>query len=344
MKKIFILLLSILLLVTKVYATSGKEISRIEYKWYKEKQIEGTFYPKKDNLSGYYENQDIIEYSNYSEWDSKYCSYSKEYYDVEEKTIIKYEKVVKTKYIRLELIRGIGTYDDFKEIKVFYENKELNYKYFQDDVYGIKLELENEYDTDKLHFFIDIDVRYFIYLENNDGLKIISYSVIPFYYGKKLFPNYEWITPKTLYELKTSEEKIENSEFVKNISEEKMCRAREIKTYRYKIKREYYDNDYHIYVEGYIPDIKNSIIYYKDDSEKNNNSNNQISYTEPPEKIELPQKIDDKLLNNNEKIIYKTEYINKEVKKIPLKIYILLIILIIIIIFETIKIIEKKVD
>lgn len=354
MKKTLILLFGIILLITRVSADNNKDISRIEYKWYKEEKIEELFYPKKDNLSGYLEDENKIKYGNYSKWDNQYCENPKEYYQIEEKTIYKYEELLKTKYIKLESLYNIGTSDDFKTIKIFYENSELNYTIIQKDTYLITIELEKEYETDKIKLYIDTDVRYFVYLFNDSEFnkQIVSYSVIPRHDGKELIWNEKWISQKSTYEEKTSENKINDSKSIKNIIEERICRVREIKTYRYKTKREYYDDKYHIFIEGYLPDIQNSVIYYNDNSKKeitkqptNQQNDTTINSLEKETKeLILKEEVDNRILKNNEKIIYKTEYVDKIISKIPLKIYLILIILIIIIVFETIKIISKKVD
>lgn len=345
MYKKIVLFIGIISISSNASAISTDNISKIEYKWYKEELKEELYYPKKDNLSGYLENENNIKYGDYSKWDKQYCSYQEDYYNKEEKVITKYEKIINTRYIKLELIHNIGTYADFKVIKVFNESEELNYHIIQNDNYGIKLDLGKEYNTEKLHFYIDIDVKYFIFLSNNIEMTKISInsSVIPRYDGKDVYPNENWITNNSTFVSEESESLIENSIFIKNIIKENLCRVQEIYTYRYKTERKYYDDNHHVFIDGYLPDIKTAIIYYKDkqtplsipETQKEN-----IEHIEKTEQINTQKNIPVEV----EKTIYVPKYINKEIIKIPLKIYLILIILLIIIILETKIILSKKVD
>lgn len=341
MKKIILTLLLLILLTKNVFASEENNINKVLYKWYKEEKIDSLFYPKKETLTDYQEEKNNIQYGEYSEWDNKYCSYSKEYYLVEEKNITKYDELLKTKYIMLESLYNIGISDDFNIIKIYYNKNELSYKIIDYSTYRIKIELEKEYDTDKLEFYIETSaVRYFIYLFNDINFKkqIISYSVIPRHDGKRLVWTKEWISEKSNYESKVSEDTVSESKSIKNISSEFICRVREINTYRFKTERKYYDDKYHIFIDGYIPDVESRLIYYEENKDtqkqiieinKNESNENIIKEENAIEENHEILKCDS---SNNKTIIKK-----KIIKKVPLKIYIVIIALIFVIVIQMIK-------
>ena len=351
MKKILILLI-IILSINYVYAEE-KEISHIEYKWYKEERIDTKYYPKKDNLPGYYEDTNIVKYSEQTQWAKSYCAYKEDYYLIESLTAIKYKRPINVRYILLNTSLGTEGVDNYKTIKIFDNNHELNYKVLINDRSVTKIELDKEYNPIYLHFYIETDLRYFIYLFNNyDQTKLaISYSVIPYYHGYTLYPTKEWIGNTSIFIDEGTTGKAPDSPLVKDITEETICRVQEINTLRYKLQRKYYDDNYHIYIEGYLPDINESVIYYKEKEEQ----------TEPPKietKIEtqtetkiktIKEKIYEYLTPEKQTIyetntIYKDKYKYKNIYKkiIPKKIYIIIIILIMIILLETMYIMSKN--
>ena len=89
MKKVVLIFILNILFVNNIYATNDSNISRVEYKWYKEEKIDGKYHPKQEKLSGYYEDEENITYGNYSEWDNKYCTYDTEAYSVEQEKVNK---------------------------------------------------------------------------------------------------------------------------------------------------------------------------------------------------------------------------------------------------------------
>lgn len=346
MKKVLIILIT-LLFVNDVYATNTDNISKVEYKWYKEEKIEETYYPKKDKLLGFNEDENQIKFGDYSEWNNKYCSYSKDYYSVEEKELNKYRKVINTRYIELEYNPRNIPHDSFKEIKIFYDNNIINYKIIKNDEYVIKIELEKEYDTEKLSFYIDIDSRYLIYLSNNIELTklALGYLVMPQFDGKKIEINDNWIIKESTFVDELIIDEIDNSKLKYKIGKENSCRIREIYTYRYKEKRKYYDDNYHVFIDGYIPDIENQIIYYSDKNDTVNITKNiESNYKNKTNEDEITIKNEDKTKNIKEEQKYITKYIDKEVKKIPLIIYITIFFLVFIIIIQSIKIMKKNDD
>lgn len=354
MKKILILLL-ITININYVYAEDKKEIDHVEYKWYQEERIDTKYYPKKYNLPGYYEDVNNIEYSDPTQWGISYCNYDQNYYLIESKTSPKYKKPISTRYISLNTPFGTEGVENYKEIKVFYDNQELNYKVLINNKNVTKLELDKQYDTIHLHFYIDTELRYFIYLFNDFDLTkwAISYSVIPYYHGKTLYPTEEWISQNTIFIWEGTTGNIPDSPLIKDIEMETICRLRDIKTLRYKINKKYYDDNYHTFIDDYIPDINERIIYYKEEKTSNN---------EPEVKIEtkIETKTETKFKTIKEKIysylkpdketitktVYKDKYKNKYIYKkiIPKTVYIIIILLIIIILTCLIKILFKNDD
>ena len=73
-------------------------------------------------------------------------------------------------------------------------------------------------------------------------------------------------------ELKLSVEEegeMPNIPLIKNIKTKEVCRVKEIETYRYKTKKEYYDDNYYTYIDDYTPDINDYVVYYNKELPKN---------------------------------------------------------------------------
>ena len=341
MKKIIIAIISTIYLLQNVYAIETSNIDKVVYKWYKEEKINGIYYPKKDNLPGYYEDIENIKYNEYSEWNSDYCNYSKDYYDVEEKYIKTYKKMIKTKYVLFTMAYMQGTNDEFKTIKIFHNGIEVNYTVVEDKPAWLILELDNEYDSENFSFYIEMytPCRYVItlsndkYSERRTMVGTISIKQERAY----IYTTDEWICKNVLYTTEETDEEIHESEYIKNIENKKVCRIREINTYRYKINKKYYDDNYHQYIEGYIPDTKNMNIYYKNDIKDTNIEQIKLTSKTSIKEIPIYSNIP---IKQHTKII--TKYINKTIENIPTKIYYILAIFIITIIIQTIIIVKEK--
>lgn len=365
MKKIIILFLCIFCLET-VSAVELKDVTndtQIKYKWYQETITEGFYHPKKEKTPEYLEDKNNIKYGDYSEWGSEYCSYSKENYLIEEKNINTYEKVAKTKYLSIEFIKVDGEYciDCLGEIKIFSERETIDYKILIQNDKVIRIELPKEYDTEKLWFYIEADRIYNMYLFKDINLQNMNLAQ----YVKRtkiLIPNKNWITGKTTFVKETTEEEIPNNDFIRNIETTKVCRVREINTYRYKTQKKYYDNNYYTYLENHIPDINNYIVYYTNEFPTDTieitktisepiylnkytyiESDNETNKLDEENKITEQETIKEQS-TIAEKIVYRTEYVDKVVNKIPKKIYLLLSLLLIIVVILSIKLMKKKVD
>ena len=328
MKKIFIILICILL-IKPVFAENN-----IKYKWYIEKETESLYYPKKEPLDEYIEDPNNIEYSDYSSWSNEYCNYPKEYYSIEEKTTYTYKKLEQIKYIMInpQSYYNCPDISCFNTIKVYSENNEIEYTILQNDNNGIKLELTNEYDPYNLWLYIDTNVRYVVYFSVNNEMNriILGYFVRPTFDGNILFPNENWLLTQSEYVEIITQTKPPSESNIKELKENTVCRVREINTYRYKKAKVYYDNNYHKYVDGYIPDIND---YLYEETENNNKchsetnlNNNNILKDDAYEK--------EITTNNNSMIrtIYKTKIKEKIVYKNNPKIQVVIIISIMLII------------
>ena len=330
MKKLFLILLFTFFPI-KVLASNGDNSVDIRYKWYQEKVIDEVYYPKGMILDGYMEDITNIKYGLYSEWKEEYCDYSEDYYNKEYKDIIYYDSIVKTRYIKIEPTRYYQCEDGscFDEIRVYNEMNLVNYNIIQVNEMGIILELEQEYDTSKLWFYIDTHSRYSLYLSYDKELTQMSlgHYITSYIDGKIVIPDDTWILSYAKY-VPMETNNIENiTVFDKNVEENRICRVREIMTYRYKKDRIYYDNNYYTYIDNYIPDIYDYVIAneyntYKNDECKSENLVNNESGME----------------NVNNEIEYQDVY----VYRIPYIVKVLLVIMFLIILL--LIVIKKNVD
>ena len=347
MKKVFIITLSILSFSHTVLAVNINDNIEIKYRWYKETISDGFYYPKKSKLPDYLEDKNNIKYSNYTEWNEDYCNYSKENYLIEEKEITTYEKLVKTKYVKMLPMNPNDCLDTncFSEILVFSGKNSIGYKVIQNTPDCKTLELYDAIDIDDLWFHVNTNINYFIYTTDdiNKPFSNLGYGLNPTY--KIIIPFSNWILAHARYSNEQTEDNLSPSPFIKNIQRKKVCRVREKNTYRYKIEKEYYDDNYYSYIEGYLPDINDYSITYNSSNysdENNQDINTKIEYIYINNEEEVLPNIENKTIQNtNEKqVIYKTEY----TPKIPYKILIIILLLFIIIIIESIIILAKKVD
>ena len=125
----------------------------------------------------------------------------------------------------------------------------------------------------EITFYIKGDNEYKIslYASSNFNNPVISKSVIN---EELLMPDKTWLTNNTKFIEYTAQIEYRDSDlitrvtrydlcrFFKVLSENYVCREREIMTYRYNVEKEYYDDNYHINVEGYIKDINDYRYFY----------------------------------------------------------------------------------
>ena len=202
MKKLFLILLFTFFPIN-VLASNGDNSVDIRYKWYQEKVIDEVYYPKGMILDGYMEDITNIKYGLYSEWKEEYCDYSEDYYNKEYKDIIYYDSIVKTRYIKIEPTRYYQCEDGscFDEIRVYNEMNLVNYNIIQVNEMGIILELEQEYDTSKLWFYIDTHSRYSLYLSYDKELTQMSlgHYITSYIDGKIVIPDDTWVLSYAKY-------------------------------------------------------------------------------------------------------------------------------------------------
>lgn len=357
-KKVLVTILLIITTFDFVNALEYPEITNdieIRYKWYKE-VITGDYYPLKNITSEDKIDITKLKYGNYSSsYKESYCSLSPYYYLIEEKEKYIYQKVSDIRYVLLENFN----YDN--NIKIYYQNEPLEFKIISNENSQLKIDLNYLYQSESLLFIIDHPDNYKIglYLNNDFQDEIISKKIS----GENIIvPDKTWITNNTVFWTTYAKIKYKTSDLTKLISVKRECRYREKYVYKYTIKKEYYDDQYHLEIDGYTKDINDYKIFYKGEPLVNTIEITkeiikeklvkvpQIEYvyieTEQKEnKIDSSQQKNEVTanLNNNCLENIKTEIIEKEVQKIPKKIYIIIFVLIAIIIILVIKIYKKYV-
>lgn len=353
MKKIIIFIPLIFILIPRVKATDISEIEKnikIEYKWYKENITENIYHPAKEKIDGYIENPFDFRLGTSSEWNEKYCEYNKEYYEIEEQYT--YKRVEKVRYLE---IRDIEL-SKIKKIEAYYKGKKIKISerlYNPSQKVTIQ-DLNAEYNLEDLLFYIEAEDDYdiLLYKVEHTSNKSIKKSIRN---EKILIPDKTWLLSNTNYIEDTSKEMILNNDFIKTDTIKKICRIREKKTHRYKLEKEYYDNNYHEYIEGYYPDYNDYIIkYYGDVITQNIEIEKPIIQKQiQKEYIYLTNEDSNETLTSNSELIKqecdnntKIEYIEKKIFRyiIPPKIYLLIAILLLIIIIGAILLIilQKK--
>jgi len=360
-KKFLITLMLILIPTTVVNATESDELYpdvtndiEIRYKWYKEViSSEGEYYPLKDIKGNDIIDEFNIKYMESSVYKQEYCSLQADYYLLEEKYEREYQTLSNASYILIDNVNSSTN------IKIYYEYKPINFTIMSNNNNQIKINIRKPYACDKLIFYVDTDEKYTIglYKDLSFQKKIISKTIENEIITK---PDETWIDQSTKFNIiKTEEEKNETS-LTKLISETKMCSYKEKYVYKYNKTKEYYDDNYHLNVEGYTKDENDYRYFYKGKPITITNTVEIIKekiVKEPQIKYvyiekETEQNKDDSSKENTcpentkqeIKTEIKTEIIEKNVFKTPKKIYIILIILVIIILILTIKLYRKYVE
>lgn len=354
--KIAILLTTIILLyvlqISSVKANEKIDItnnSTIKYKWYTEEKTEGKYYPKGEKLEGYYEDIYDIKYGPETQSSEKYCKYSKEKYHIEMDVDRVYKKVVDTRYIKI-----VGNKIS-ENIKVFENTRQIPYSIVKKTDNELIIDLKRLYEVGNLWFYLENSQEFDIYLAFNDYFTSMSlYKHIT--NEKLIIPDKTWIYENTVYgNLYTTEKKPDN-DFLTYTGQRARCRAREILTYRYKINKVYYDNQYHEKIKNYLPDYENYLIEYTGTLPTNiiNITKTVKELIPMKEYIYIDESEQDNLNNSSEnkkddncepKEVVKTKYVEneiiKKIKVIPQIIYFVISILILIITFLTIKLVKK---
>lgn len=352
MKKFLIIILTIVVLFNPclISAMELPEITNdieIRYKWYKEiVSDEGEYYLLKDINKGDRIDENNIKYGVPSTYEIEYCSLPSEYYQKEETYIREYQKVLDAAYVIIENIN----YDN--NIKIYYDNQELNFGILSNENNIIKINLRGAYSCDKLLFFVNSNTNYKITLYRDLGFKkeIMSQNIEN---AKIAIPDKTWINKNTKYTTYTTQDKIEESDFVTLISETISCSYKEKYIYKYNVTKEYYDNDYHAYIEGYTKDTNDYKVFYTGEPIANTIEiitekivkEPKIEYVYIEQEKEIQKNDSSQEIQCSPEIITKTktEIVEKEIFKIPIKIYIIISMLIITIIVLIIKLCKKYV-
>ncbi len=146
-----------------------------------------------------------------------------------------------------------------------------------------------------------------------------------------LIPDDSWLLLNDSRNEVVTIDSIETGNFVTLLSEEIQCSKQIIKTYRYKTIKEYYDNEYHSNIEGYLPDYSDYKVYYNGEEIKK-----QIKYLKGEDKIIYSDISSNQKETKNEPIKeIEYRYIDKyqTIEKVPSKIKYLIFLLILIILF-----------
>ena len=251
MKKILFILI-MFLGINNIYAESVIDITdkvELKAKWYKEVKEE-TYYKKGVPLEGYIEDETKIRYNDDNTWSASNC---KEDLDNQEYQIVRtYAALRKIDNIRITNI------DSLENITVLNKNKAINFKTVKNNN-EIHLQLDDFYNPENITIIIPNKKEFLIEL-------LYSTMVSTYKYIKDettIKVDNTWsLTEDSLVKDITIDE-IKEGPFRSITKTEIKCALGEIETYRYKITKEYYDDDYHSYVENYLPDINTVKVYYQ---------------------------------------------------------------------------------
>ena len=171
-----------------------------------------------------------------------------------------------------------------------------------------------------------------------------------------LIPDSTWITDETYYINYYTGETLRETGLTKLKESTQICRYQEIYVYKYKIEREYYDDNYHLHVDGYIKDEKDYQIFYQENPIINTVEITTEKIIKEPkiEYIYIPNENNIEKIDSSKetqctpkietKIKKEIQTIEKEIFKIPKKIYLIIAILILTIIILLAKLMRNRVD
>ena len=352
MKKFILTLLIIISSISIVYASEYPDITddiEIRYKWYKEMITGGNSSPLKDIHEEDIIDKNNIKYGQASYWHKDNCNLPSDFYEISIKKNFKYRKVRNARYVLIENFE----YND--NIKIYQNNVLLNFEVISNEEKILKIDLKQEYICDTLLFYIENASNYKISLYTDKGF--INYIISKEIQNEKIIsPDKSWVTDKTEFIIITTEIEYFNNRLISQIEQYNSCSYREIYVYKYDIEKEYYDDNYHLHVEGYIKDTNDYRYYYKGQPIINTVEVTKEKIVKEPqieyvyienENNNKKQEIDSSKENNylqEIKTEVKTKVIEKEIFKIPLKMYIIFFILIVIIVSLIIKLHKKYVD
>lgn len=337
------------------YIEITKDIE-IRYKWYKEIQT-GDYYPLKDITSEDKVDTKKMKFGEYSTWSKDNCSLNSYWYAKTQRTIYIYNNVLDVRYVKLINFE----YND--NIKIYNNNTLLKFDIISNENNELFIYIRFPYPPDTLLFDIETDDEYEIYLYNQffDTNPLLGKKVSN---ERILIPDKEWIIKTTAYTTSYTSTKRFESELTRWGGAYNECQYREVYVYKYDTEREYYDDNYHAYIEGYIKDTDDYLVYYKgepiiDVIEITNEKVIQeaiIEYIyietqsdeidEIPSPDEIPTRTESSCETSCPEISETKEiqYIEKEIAKIPKKVYIIILFLIIIVIFLIYNLLKNYVE
>jgi len=360
MKKILFLTL-LFMSILNVKAEELPEITNdieIRTKWYKE-EIVGKYHPKGEDLLGYIENPDKITYGNFGGYSANNCLVSEENYVISKMTLNKYKMINYTKIIKFTNFK----YSD--NVFVFEGGNLRNFEILSNENDEFIIQVTPVINTKDLMLFVDYEEPYniSIYADINLNIHTISKDINN---KKVLIPDKTWITKESTFFETTSTTLYGNNALVTYNGSSETCKIKQIYTYRYKIEKVYYDQEYHKYVENYLPDMTDIKVYYKGEKliekvevpiyekvieYKTIEVPKEIIKTiEVPKEIvktiEVPKIIENEGKECNSEIIKEIKYLDriKEVYKIPKYIYLIVSTLIILIIILLLWLRKKYVE
>lgn len=323
----------------------------VKFKWYKLYEYNGTYYEKGENLDGYFEDENRIIYGNYTNWDYNYCKYSRDNYVVESQNERIYKKIVDTQYVKFINFK----FDN--NIRIFNNTEEIEFEVVRQSDNEVFLNLGRLYEVSNILLYVDSDESYDIYFYFDRSQTMLSLSKKN-EKSKIIIPDASWIKDNSTYATEYTHTNYLNNEFKTYQGLRPSCRVKPIKTYRYKLNKRYYDEEYHEYVEGYVPDLDDYLVEYISKLPTNNVFITEIKKEFVP--IDKYIYLDSEKIKNTGELniqkdeecssepIVETKYIENEVIKkiyaIPKKIYLILLILILIILLEAIKLSKRNVD
>lgn len=324
----------------------------IRYKWYKE-VITGDYYPQKDIQEGDLIDSKNITYGKSSAWKEEYCDLSPDSYMLQKKVTINYRRVNNVRYVILENYSFNGEIN--KNIQIYQDNKLINYDVISNGANKLKIDLKKLYMCQTLVFFIHSNSKYKItlYADVNLTKEVVAKEIQD---EKILIPDKTWITPKTVFTTEITSKEYVSSDLFLETSRTYKCSYKEKYIYKYEIQREYYDDNYHLNVDGYIKDAEDYKIYYKETpitniieiTKEKIVKQPQIEYIYIPSENNIQEtdssKIKECPTQIKTQIKTKIETVEKETFKVPKIIYLIIIILILIIIFLSTKLYKKYVE
>lgn len=308
MKKLFLILVNILLFTNNVYANEWSseklEGNNVEveyrYRFFKEKE-EGKYVNLKESVNYDFRDLDNYIYSDYSDYKNS-CKNNDEYV-IEYQKKYEYQKLIPVKYIK---IRNDDTEDLLKisnykiHNNMFVSKSKLHdcsncttdgNNYIISPGGHMTIETDNEIELNKLDLEFSFEgekhVNFaLIYSKSDDFSKsnLVSYlntsTLISKYHvneGYLVYSNYD----NKVY----TDYDIVQDKYIKVLSKEEVCRYKEKLVYSYNIIREYYDDNYYKDVseltnvneeDNYIKDLEDYKIYYRyiEDTKNNIDNNN----------------------------------------------------------------------